>query len=919
MEDADSDQIPGPVVDYRARRMEELNRARRNEDVQRIYRQVEQNVATMQGRAKAKAYRPPPSQRTGEDRQGPAAWSSSTAQHRSKAAAVVWRWAANPKGAGGIPQLPPNPPEWQNSRSDRQADPPAGPPAARPADGPFKFDPHRAPPVNPIFPPGSGILNPIFPPGYKRTSAQKKYDGLFHHLPDDNLQEKKGSIPSTTLDTRETVYEHPNWDLRAQQPMVQQPFTSRDKTLPLRMPSTGGEAERTGLAQILGEHRPKLWEKTEEQLRILQRNNDASRSSSSQWRPNSMQTSPVGVSGEPSGTAHLVNATEPKDPWTQNSSDEEHTGILDDDYPRTKESAGQILAVARQNSKKAERARVIEAEVQARVESILEVKRPHQQPDLIYNGMRVHRCLNCRNHYQCTQPEGPLHLQNTNGLYDCKYCGGTVADETELRVHHDTCREVIRLMKEQKPVWNKTPHTMYQALPDTASPQPCHCTQCNLHWCHNTPGKETLRQQQHDDEEEILAWKMRVLSPGYVKRGYTEEDQKVRQKILDDLIRAECDCSLCMMATTGNEGCRHSQHRRNMEEHMTMACRTAEGQYRTERHIAPLRPSGTDNPTIVDGIESQRSHRPQSHLRHGDPGERDMDREMDETPPNCVDPHITYLGPGRQDPPSAVVFIGPLHSREGRVSLSDDEGYSPEDDAFNWVGTDDNTGRRSHEEIITREMNPETNDIRHPQRNPVITQTEGNRRLMEGRGDMTVPIESGLPRYSDRQYPWARSNRSVSPRNTGTKRKREEAEEEGADTWVTDPVTWHAATCTWEVDEGHGQSGQGGLGDVYADHDKEIGGHPITSENSENEEASKENAIKVVCGSIHLINWNEIWNDNHYGRPPSDATEAFQALVRKTGIPLEEWAQVVDMQRHHDLQQQPNMDEGSESHTRRRD
>jgi hypothetical protein len=89
--------------------------------------------------------------------------------------------------------------------------------------------------------------------------------------------------------------------------------------------------------------------------------------------------------------AGLVKASEPTDPWTQDSSGDELMGILDDDDSRTKKSAGHILAFARQNSKKAERARIIEAEVQAWVESILEVKRPHQQPDLIYNGFRVHR------------------------------------------------------------------------------------------------------------------------------------------------------------------------------------------------------------------------------------------------------------------------------------------------------------------------------------------------------------------------------------------------------------------------------------------------------------------------------------------------------------------------------------------------
>jgi hypothetical protein len=76
--------------------------------------------------------------------------------------------------------------------------------------------------------------------------------------------------------------------------------------------------------------------------------------------------------------------------------------------------------------------------------------------------------------------------------------------------------------------------------------------------------------------------------------------------------------------------------------------------------------------------------------------------------------------------------------------------------------------------------------------------------------------------------------------------------------------------------------------------------------------ASKENAIKEVCGSIHLIKWNDLWDDNHYGRPSSNAIEEFKALVKETGIPLEEWAQVVKEQRHHDRQKEPNTEERSE-------
>jgi hypothetical protein len=151
-----------------------------------------------------------------------------------------------------------------------------------------------------------------------------------------------------------------------------------------------------------------------------------------------------------------------------------------------------ILSKAHQKSINEETARIIEAEVKQRVENILESSRPYQQPDLISNGRRIHRCHNCKAHYKCLRPEGPQHLQNSDGLYDCKYCARILPDETSLRVHHDACHEVIRMMMEEKPKWNKMPNTIYLPMPDTSSPLTCHCPQCNLHWCHNTPGKAPL-------------------------------------------------------------------------------------------------------------------------------------------------------------------------------------------------------------------------------------------------------------------------------------------------------------------------------------------------------------------------------------------------------------------------------------------
>jgi hypothetical protein len=878
--------------EYRARRMEQLNRDKRTEDVQRVYRQSEQNVATMQGRtkAKAKACPPPPSLPAGEDGIGNAAKRSSTTQHQSKAAAVVWRWAGNPRGVEGIPQLPPNPPERQDRRSDCRSDLPAGPPAARPAEGPLRFDPNRAPPANPIF-----------PPGYKRTSAQKKYEGLFHHLPEGNLQADKSYTASTTHNPRESAYEHPNWEQRANQPMAPQPYTSRDKTLPLRM-------SNASLTQSWGAHLPRIREKSEEQLRASQ--NDTYLSSSSQWRPNPLQTGPPGVPGKEITLEPPDNAMHPIDPWTI-LTDEENMGILDDELPRTKESAGHPLALAWENSAKAERERSIEAEVQARVEYILDANRPHQQPDLIYNGMRIHRCLNCRNRYQCTQPEGPLHLQNEQGLYDCKYCGGTVASETALRVHHNTCSEVIRLMKEQKPQWDKTPHTVYQALPDTVSPETCHCTQCNLHWCHNTPGMDILRQQRQEDEEEIMAWKMRILSHGYVKRGYTEKDRQVRQKILNDLIRAECDCSTCMVATTAKEGCLHSQQRRNRQELMANRGKTAEGQRESERNISSTSPPSTGTVIIVDANEGHRSHRAQSHPRHGDPDDRDTDFDMEHTPPNCVDPHTTYRVLGKQDPPKAGAFTGPLHHHDGRLPLSDDEEYCPEEESLNWEGTDDNTGRRAQAERTKREKRTDPHD---PFQSHASFQEERNWKLREGTGVKTSPNDSGLSRYSDRQYPWARANRSISPRNTGTKRKREWVP--GTVSIFESGVTWNRETRTWEVDEDQEHKGHSGPIYDHEDQDRGTSGHlndSITEFPQLPSNATKENAMTEVCGSIHLINWNDLWDDNHYGRPSSNAIEEFKALVKKTGIPLEEWAQVVNEQKNHDLQKKTDMEERSET------
>jgi hypothetical protein len=257
-------------------------------------------------------------------------------------------------------------------------------------------------------------------------------------------------------------------------------------------------------------------------------------------------------------------------------------------------------------------------------------------------------------------------------------------------------------------------------LPDTVSSETCHCTKCNLHWCHNTPGMDTLRQRKQEDEDEIMAWKMRVLSHGYVKRGYTEKDKQVRQKILNDLIRAECDCPTCMIATTATEGCRHSQQSRNMQELMANGSSTGQWLKETEQHISATSPPCTEYGITVDSTEGHRSQQAQSHPRHGDPDERDMDCDMEHTPTNCVDPHITHQGSGRNDPPRAEAFIGPLHRHEGRLLLSDDEEDSPEEESLNWEGTDDNIGRRA--------------DPHDPRQSHASFQEERNWRLMEERG-----------------------------------------------------------------------------------------------------------------------------------------------------------------------------------------
>jgi hypothetical protein len=330
-----------------------------------------------------------------------------------------------------------------------------------------------------------------------------------------------------------------------------------------------------------------------------------------------------------------------------------------------------------------------------------------------------------------------------------------------------------------------------------------------------------------------------------------------------------------------------------MEEQMTKASRTTD---EVARHNDPLPLPGIATVTIVDGTEQRRSHRSQDHphgvdgaehqLLHGHSERVDI-HDMEDTPPNCADPHITYLSPGRHDPPRAVPFIGPLHNHEGQVILSEEDGDCPEDDEW----PEDNRGRRSHEDrIISKEMDSEPHDLRHLQRNPVTSQAEWiarHRRLMEQRNAKTTPSQADISRLSA----WARTDNLDSPRNTGTKRHRGEVDNEvdEVDTWATGTVGWN------EEPPGHCE--------VHPLRDPEGTWPPSTS--------TMERAITVVCRTIPLIDWNEIAAGNNHGRP-SEATQAFEALVDDSGIPLAEWAQLVVLQRQHDLKQQRLRDRESD-------